>query len=160
VNLVAQVIKGQQPVEEHQFAIRQREIVLGMFANFFQLPDHVVRKIADRPGSERRQTGNQCRLVLAQQLLHDLKDVALPPLALPSAFNLDGRTPRPHPHVRPRTQERVTADLLAALDRLQQKRVRLFSAIARKAETGVSRSALTDFTTGTSVADAPAARIP
>ena len=42
VNLMTQVVEGQEPVEEHQFAIRQRKIVLGMFANRLQLANHVV----------------------------------------------------------------------------------------------------------------------
>ena len=123
MNLVAQMIKGQQPVEEHQLAIRQREVVLGVLANLFQLAHHIVGKIANGPGSERRQPRHRGRLMLAQQFLHHLKHVALAMLPPPAAFDLDGRLPRPQPHVGPRSQERVAADLLAALDRLQQKRV-------------------------------------
>ena len=63
MNLVAEVIEGQQSVEEHQFAIWQREIVLGMFANRFHLANHVVRKIADRSGSEWRQAGYGLSLI-------------------------------------------------------------------------------------------------
>src|SRR5208283_3033755 len=95
MNLVAQMIKGQQPVKEHQLAIRQREIILGVFANFFQLPDHIVRKITDRPRGERWQTGNQCRLMLAQQLLHYLEYVASAMLALAPPFNFDDRAAHP-----------------------------------------------------------------
>ena len=56
MNLVAQVIKSQQPVEEHQFAIWQRKIVLRVLAYLFKLPHHIVGKIADGAGGERRQT--------------------------------------------------------------------------------------------------------
>ena len=125
MNLVAQVVKGQQAVEEHQFTIRQRKIVFRMLADLFQLPHYVVGKITNRSGGERRQAGDRGRLVLAQQQLYELEHVSFVPFAVPSAFNLDGRTPRPQAHVRPRSQKRVAADLLAALDRLQQKRVRL-----------------------------------
>ena len=123
MNLVAQVVKGQQAVEEHQFAIGQREIVLSMFADFLQLPYYVVGKITYGPGGEWRQAGNRGWLVLAQQQLHELEHVSLVPFAVPSAFNFDGRTARSQAHIRPRSQEGVAADLFAALDRLQEKRV-------------------------------------
>ena len=65
MNLVAQVVKGQQAIEEHQFTIRQREIVFRPLANIFQLPHYVVGKITDRSGGEWRQSGHQGRLVFA-----------------------------------------------------------------------------------------------
>ena len=123
VNLVAQVIKSQQPVEEHQFTVGKREIVLRMFANLFQLPHNVVGKISDGPGGEWRQPRNCGRLVLASAEASRTRNTLPLALAPPSAFDFNGRPSRPQPHVRPRSQKCVAADLLAALDRLQQERM-------------------------------------
>src|ERR1700721_791628 len=84
VNLVAQMIESEQPVKEHQFAIRQGQVIFCMLTDVFQLPSYIVRKI----------DYSSCR-------------------------NAGGS----------------------------------FAAMDRNAETGVSKSALADFTTGTSGAD-------
>ena len=65
-----------------------------MLADLFQLPHHVVGKISDGPGGERRQPRHRRRLMLAQQQLHELEDISFVPFAPPSAFNFDGVEPR------------------------------------------------------------------
>ena len=157
VDLVAQVIERQQAVEEHQHAIGQREIVFGMLADIFQLPDHVVSEISDGARGKRRQPGHSRRTMLPQQFLHDLNRASLTLFLLLAALHYDLAAPRPHLHIGTRSQKRVASDLLAALHRLQQESIGSLAAMARKAETGVNKSAATDFTTGTSVAS-PASR--
>ena len=55
MNLVAQVVKNQQAVEEHQHAIGEEQVILGVLADVFQLPDHIVGEVADRARSEWRE---------------------------------------------------------------------------------------------------------
>ena len=66
VNLVTQVVKGEQPVEEHQQPVRQGQVVLGTFADLFQLPHHVVGKVAHGACGKRRQPLQRGGTVLAQ----------------------------------------------------------------------------------------------
>ncbi len=125
VDLVAQVIEGQQPVEEHQDAIGQREIILGVFADVFQLPHRVIREVAHRARRKRRQPGHGRGTMLPQQFLDDLDRAALALLRLLAALDHDVLAPRPHLHVGTRSQKRVAADLLAPLHRLEQKGIGL-----------------------------------
>ncbi len=57
MNLMAQVIEGQQTVKEHQLRIGQSQIVFARAPDVFQLPDHVVGEVSDSAGGERRQAG-------------------------------------------------------------------------------------------------------
>ncbi len=132
VDLVAQVIERQQPIKKHEFGIGQCQVIFAMLANFFQLAHHVVREIPDRACRERRQPGNAGWAMLAQQPLHHLENVVLDDFATPSALDFNRSLVGPHPHVRPRAQECVAADLLAAFHRLQQERMRFFAGDRQK----------------------------
>ena len=125
VNLMAQVIEGQQPVEEHQYAIGQRKIVLGVLADSFELANRVIREVADSARGERRQTGDRCRTMLPQQLLQHRQHAALSLFASLPALQHDVLAAGSHLQVRTRSQECVAPDLLSALYRLQQEGVRL-----------------------------------
>src|ERR1700722_2439099 len=83
VNLVAQMIESEQPVKEHQFAIRQGQVIFCTLTDVFQLPYYIVRKIAYRSCSEGRQPGNYGWPMLTQQELYEFKDAALVPFAVP-----------------------------------------------------------------------------
>ncbi len=76
------------------------------------------------------------RSMLAQQAVEDFEDVAflLRLFAVAVAYALKGdlAAPRAQNHVRPRAQKGVSANLLAALNRLQQKRVWLVRGHAQK----------------------------
>ncbi len=89
VDLMPQVIKGQQPIEEHQLGVGQRQVIFRMLANLFQLADHVVGKVSDRARGEWRQSRNAGGPVLPQQSLHHLENVVLHHFAPASALNLD-----------------------------------------------------------------------
>ena len=125
VNLVAQVIEGQQPVEEHQHAIGKRKIVLGVLADIFQLPHRVIGEIAHRARGEWRQPGHDRGTMLPQQFLDHLNRAALALFLLLAALHHNVPALGPHLHVRTRSQKGVAADLLAALHGLQQKSVGL-----------------------------------
>ena len=77
VDLVAQVIEGQQAVEEHQYAVGQGKIIFGMFADIFQLPHCVIGEVAHRACGEGRQPGHSGGAMLPQQFLDDLDRVSL-----------------------------------------------------------------------------------
>ena len=49
VNLMTQVIKRQQAIKEHQFRIGQMQVICCVLADVFQLPHHVVGKVAFQP---------------------------------------------------------------------------------------------------------------
>ena len=70
--------------------------------------------------------------MLAQQSVKDFKDVAFLLRLFAIAFNGDLAAARAQNHVRPRSQKGVSANLFAALNRLQQKRVWLVRGHAQK----------------------------
>src|SRR6202521_1295758 len=86
VNLMAQVIEGEQAIEEHQHTIGQGKIVLGVLTDFLQLANRVVRKITHRARREPWQAGEGSGTMLPEQLLHNWQDAALALLTSPSAL--------------------------------------------------------------------------
>ena len=74
MNLVAEVIEGEDAVEEHQDAVGDVEVVFGAVADVFELADDVVGTIANGSGGEGRQTFDLRRPVLAKQCLDDFED--------------------------------------------------------------------------------------
>ncbi len=132
MNLVPQVIESQQTVEKHQAAIGQRKIIFGVLADLFQLPHGVIGKIAHRSRGERRNAGNRGRPMLSQKPLDDLRNVSLQPfLRLTPAYQHIAAL-RLHHHIRTRTEERIAANLLAPLHRLQQESFRLMGGNRQK----------------------------
>jgi hypothetical protein len=132
VNLVAQVIEGQQAIEEHQHAIGQGEIVLGMVADSFQLADRVICEIANGACGERRQPSDRRRTMLPEQLFDHEQHVALALFAHPSALQHDIFASGSNLQVRTRAEKRIAANLFAALDGLQQKSVGLIGSNGEK----------------------------
>src|SRR5437870_11712408 len=120
-----QMIERQQPIEEHEHAIGKRKIIFSMLANTFQLPHDIVAAITDGSGGEGGQSWHGCGTVLAKQLLCDLQCAALALLFALAMMEHNFVAMRFQPHVRLRSQKRVTSDLLTTLDGLQQKRIRL-----------------------------------
>jgi hypothetical protein len=53
--LVAQMIEGQQPIEEHELGVRTGKVVFSVFTNVFQLADDVISEVSDGSGSKWRQ---------------------------------------------------------------------------------------------------------
>ena len=136
VNLVMKMIERQQPVEEHQHAIRQGKIVFRVCSDILQLPHRVVAKVAHRTRGEGRQSWHDGWTMLPQQLFYDLNRVSAA-LFLPLAMlDYDISILSPHLHVGTCPQESVSADLFATLHRLQQKGVGL---MGRDREKGGNR---------------------
>jgi hypothetical protein len=92
--------------------------------------------------------------MLLQQFLDDCENISRAPLDFLNAvtFDPDLIAARLQPQKRAHSEKRIPSNLFSTFDRLQQEGIGLSPATARKAETGVSRSAEIDFATGTSVA--------
>src|SRR2546425_10810678 len=68
VNLMTQMVENEKAVKEHQRAVRQGEIVLGVLADVLQLTHDVVGKVTDCPRGERRQSRHDGGTLFAQQI--------------------------------------------------------------------------------------------
>ena len=90
--------------------------------------------------------------MLLQEFLDDVEDVSGAALDLAAARDRDLGAARFQAQKRAHAEKCVAANFFPAFDGFEQEGVGLSSATARKAETGVSRSAEIDFATGTSVA--------
>ena len=75
MDLVVEVIEGEDAIEEHQDAVGDVEVVLGVVADVFELADGIVGAIADGSGGKGRQAFDVSGTVLAQEFLDDLEDV-------------------------------------------------------------------------------------
>ena len=124
----------------------------------FDLPHRVVSEKAHRAGGKGRHSRQPRRLVAAQRLPEHLKDVAFHRLGFLALG--DGNLPPARHNALEGSQpdEGIAAHLLAAFNRFQQKALRLGQAARRKAETGVSRSAVRTRQTGTNVCSRASAR--
>src|SRR5579863_2115022 len=132
VNLVAQVIEGQQPIEEHQHAIGQGKVVFRVITDSFQLADRVIGKISDSPSSERRQAGNGRRTMLPEQLFQHGQYAARALFASLAELQHNVFAAGSDLQIGTCAEERIASDLFAALDRLQQKSVRLIGSNGKK----------------------------
>src|SRR5579863_1436805 len=129
---MSQVIESQQAIEEHQNAVGEGEIVLGVFTDFFELANRVIGEITNGARSERWQSSDLRGTMLPQQLFHDRQNAAFTQLTSPSALQQDVLAASPHLQVRPCSQKRVAPDLLAALYRFEQESVGLATGYSEK----------------------------
>jgi hypothetical protein len=132
VNLMAQVIESQHAIEEHQHTIGQGKIVLGVLADSFQLANRVVGDVANGTGGETWQFRERRWMMLPEQLFQDWQHGTLALFARLTTFQQEILPTGPHLQVRTRPEERVAADLLAALDGFEQKSVRLIGGDGEK----------------------------
>ncbi len=96
-----------------------------MFADILQLPHAVISAVSNRARSKRRQTIIAGNVVLPQQLFQHFKHISLAPFHAPAPLHLDLLTPRRHPHVGLRPQERIASDALTPFDRFEEEGFRL-----------------------------------
>jgi hypothetical protein len=132
VDLMSQMIEGQQPIEKHQYAVGQRKIIRGMFTDIFQLPNRVICEVAHRARGKWRQPGHGSGTMLPQQFLDNLDRAALALLLSFATLHYDVFAARPHLHIGTRPQKRVAADLLAAFHGLEQESVGLIGCDRKK----------------------------
>jgi hypothetical protein len=90
--------------------------------------------------------------MLLQQLLDDFENISCMALDFPAALNGDGIAARLKPKKRAHAKKRIAPDFSPPSTDSNRKASGSPSATARNAETGVSKSAEIDLTTGTSVA--------
>ena len=150
------MIERQHLVEEHQASIGHSKLILRQRRQPLDLADDIVGKESHRARRERRQPRQPRRSVPAQRSLQLGENIALEAAPTSALLHRNRRAPRHNLLVRLDPDERITPNVFAALDRLQQKRLRLGCplgrcATRRNAETGVSRSAVSVRYTGTSV---------
>ena len=74
MDLVAQVIEGEDTIEEHQDTVGDIKIVFGVVADIFQLANDVIGAIADGSGGEGREAFNLGGPMLVEKFLDDLED--------------------------------------------------------------------------------------
>ncbi len=115
------MIEREHLIEKQQARVGNAEFVLGVFRQPLNLANRVVSKESDRARGEGRQSRQPCGIVPAERLAQHVKDVAID-LRGPFAFG-DVNLPaaRHDALVRSNADECVTAYLLAALHRFQQK---------------------------------------
>ncbi len=73
VDLMAQVIEGEDAIEEHEDAVGNMEVVLGAVADVFELANDVIGAIADGSGGEGRKTFDLGGTVLVEEFLDDVE---------------------------------------------------------------------------------------
>src|SRR5208283_978274 len=118
---MTEVVEGQQPVVEGKYAIGQSQIVVGALRQALELPNHVVGKIADTAGDERRQVRQSGRTILPQTGTQQVNHVALSPLHRTVRANSEVLTASCNDGAGVCAQEGVAPNLLAALNRLEKK---------------------------------------
>ena len=116
---MAEVIEGQQSIEEHQLGVRHGQVVFGEVADIFQLANHIVSEVSNGSRGKRRQARHRGGTMFPQEVLHHLKDVVGQDLAAAAAGDFDLPAPSFDQHVRADAKEGVASDLLSAFDRFQ-----------------------------------------
>src|SRR5277367_4424923 len=132
MNLVPEMIKGQQAIKEHHGAIGKMKIVFGVIADFFQLPDTIVSKVTYCARSKRGQSRNARRTVRLQKFFEDLHRPSLALFTALAARQDNLVASCLHLHVRAGTEKCIAANLLAALDGFQEERIALVSCDSKK----------------------------
>ena len=136
VNLVAEMIEGENAIEEHEDTVGDVEIVFSMLANFFELANDVVGAVADGSGGERRKAFDVGGTVLMEEFLDDLEDAggagfdlgdaggALGGfIACDAGIAMEGNlvTARLQAQEGANAEERVAADFFSAFDGLEEE---------------------------------------
>ncbi len=125
VNLVAQMIEGQQPVVEGEDAIRKAYVILSAIRQPLELPHHVVGEITDAAGSKWRQSRQTSWTVLPQVLAQQIHHTTLMAPHRRTFTNRQLVATRGDHGSRLRAQEGIASDLLATFDRFQQEGILL-----------------------------------
>ena len=136
VDLLLDVVEGEYLVEEHQAGVGHAEFVLGQRGQALDLADDVVAEESDGAGGERGQSRQARGRVAAERLLQLGEDVALEAAAIAALFDGDRRSARDDLLVRLDADEGIAADVLAALDRFEQKRLGLVGGDAQEGRDG------------------------
>ena len=135
-DLLANVIEGEHFVEEEQAGVGDAQLVFGRLWQPLNLADRVIGKEADSSGGERRQSLQARRLVAAERVAKDGKDVAFNLRGLAALGDRDLASSGDDSFERREADEGVTAHLLAAFNRFEQKALAL---CPRRAEKGRDR---------------------
>src|SRR5207248_3909727 len=131
-----QMVKSQQPVEEHEDCIRNAQFVLRQRWKALELPNHVIRQKSHRTAGEWWKTFDVCWAMLPQEFANYRKQGRVAGFATCAAVLIvlyrRLRSRSLANAVWPRSQERIAPDLLAAFDGFEQESMRLIGRHAQK----------------------------
>ncbi len=125
MNLVPQVIEGEDAVEKHQHAVGNFEIVGRVFPDLLQPAHDVVGAVADGSGGEGRQAFDGRGTMLLQELFDNVENLAGAMFELAAALDCDLSAARLQAQKRTDAKKGVAADFFSAFDRFQEEGVRL-----------------------------------
>ena len=125
VDLVAEVIEGEDAVEEHEDAVGNVEIVGGVFTDIFETADDVIGAIADGSGGEWREAFEGGGTMQVQEFLDDVEDVASAAFGLAAADDGDVGATRLQPEKGAHAEKCVASDFFSAFDRLEEEGIGL-----------------------------------
>ena len=117
------VIEGNDAVIEHQHCVVEADVVAQAFGEPLDEADHVVRKIADGAGHERRQSRQAHGTEALHACAKKRDGIALLPNDAVVAFQNAGTTRVAKYFLGIRASESVTGDFFAAFDAFEQKRI-------------------------------------
>ncbi len=138
VDLVAEMIEGEDAIEKHKDAVGDIEIVDGEGSDVFEAADDVVGAIADGSGGEGRKAIHGGGTVSLEEFLDDVEDVAGAALGFFGAGTKDfdfGST-RFEAEKRADTEKGVATDFFSAFDGFEQEGVRLVGSDREKGGDG------------------------
>src|ERR1700733_5034517 len=132
MNLFLHMIERKHLIKKHQAGIRYAQLILSHRRQPLNLPHHVIRKETHSSSGKRRQPRQSRRSMPTERLLQLLKNISLKLALAPPLTNRNPSPTRRHLLVRLNPDERIPPHMLAALDRLQQKSLRLFRSNSQK----------------------------
>src|SRR5690349_7913774 len=89
VDLVPDVIEGQQAVEKHQDRVGNPQVVFRQLGQPLQLTHSIMRQKAYSAGGKWRQARNEGGFMLLQQAVQHLENVSFQLLLFTALFNRD-----------------------------------------------------------------------
>jgi hypothetical protein len=125
MDLVAQVVEGEDAVEKHEHAVGDVEVVFCLLSDVFEAADNVVGAITDGSGGEGRQAFHGGGTMLLEEFLDDGKNVAGAFLDLAAALDGDAGAARFEAQKGAHAEEGVAANFFSTFDGLEEKGVGL-----------------------------------
>src|SRR5215471_5939594 len=123
VQLMTQVIEGQQAIVKREDAVRHIEVPLRLVGKSFELPNHVVGEVTDAARGKRGQARYHCGTVLPQLLPQNIDYTAFTPPKRRTIADRDFVTSSRDHGPGLSSKKGVAPNLLATFHRLQQKGV-------------------------------------
>jgi hypothetical protein len=130
------VIEGKNLIEEHEAGVWNSEFILGQIWQLFDLPNRIVGEKTNCTGSKRWQAWQTGRFVSAKRSAQNREDVIVEARYFAAFGNDDFAAASHDPFEWGQTNEGITPNLLAALDRFKQKTFAFRPSGAQKSRNG------------------------